>query len=135
LKEFKGLKISMPTSDLCFLTAAELAQRIRAKEISVREVMQAHLAQIERINPKVNAIVTLVADRAMDDACTADEALARGEKIGPLHGSPIADKDLVDTKGIRATKGSRIFKDNVPTQDALIIQRLQNNLNQSKERS
>lgn len=111
-------------SEICFMTATELARRIRAKEISAREVMQAHLAQIERVNPRVNAIVTLVADRAMDGARAADETLARGEKIGPLHGLPIAHKDLVDTKGIRTTKGSRIFKDNVPTQDALIVERL-----------
>lgn len=116
----------MPTPDPCFLTATELARRLSAKEISAREVMQTHLAQIERVNPKVNAIVTLLPERAMDGARAADEAIARGEKIGPLHGLPIAHKDLVDTKGIRTTKGSRIFKDNMPTQDALIVERLRN---------
>src|SRR5262245_38700662 len=69
-----------PTSeDLCDLTAIELASRIRRKQVSAREVMQAHLARIERVNPKVNAIVTLVADRAMAAATRADEALARGD--------------------------------------------------------
>lgn len=116
----------MAISDLCFLTATELAQRIRKKEVSARQVMQAHLAQIDRINPKVNAIVTLAAEQAMDSARAADEALARGAKIGPLHGLPIAHKDLVDTKGMRTTKGSRIFKDNIPARDALIVERLKN---------
>lgn len=114
----------MPTSEICYLTATELARRIRTKEISAQQVMQAHLAQIERLNPKVNAVVTLVADRAMDGARAADRAIAKGDKLGPLHGLPIAHKDLVDTEGIRTTKGSRIFTDNVPSQDALIVERL-----------
>ena len=68
--------------DLCELSAVELAARIRAKQVSAREVMAAHLARIERVNPKVNAIVTLVAERAMADAARADEALARGDALG-----------------------------------------------------
>jgi len=114
----------MPDSEICFLTATELARRIRAREISAREVMETHLAQIERVNPKVNAIVTLVPGQALSMADAADEALARGDEVGPLHGLPIAHKDLVPTKGIRTTLGSPIFKDNVPDEDALIVQRL-----------
>jgi amidase len=86
--------------------------------------MTAHLARIERINPKVNAIVTLVADRAMADAARADEQIARGAALGPLHGLPVAHKDLVDTAGIRTTRGSRIFANFVPARDALIVTRL-----------
>ena len=114
----------MSHSELCFLTASELSCRIRRKDLSVRDVMEAHLAQIDRVNPRVNAIVTLLAERAMVDAKRADEALARGEEIGPLHGLPVAHKDLVVTNGIRTTFGSPIYKDFVPTQDALIVERL-----------
>jgi amidase len=116
----------MPDTELCFLTATELARRIRVKDLSARELMAAHLAQIDRVNPQVNAIVTLLAEQAMEQAKRADEALARGEEIGPLHGLPIAHKDLVPTKGIRTTYGSRIFKDYVPDHDGLIVERLKN---------
>lgn len=115
----------MPDTDICFLTATELARRIRVKDLSAREVMEAHLAQIARVNPQVNAVVTLLPERAMELAEQADEALARGGEIGPLHGLPVAHKDLVPTKGIRTTYGSRIFKDHVPEQDGLIVERLQ----------
>lgn len=114
----------MPAPDICFLTAAELARLIRQGELSAREVMAAHIAQIERVNPRVNAIVTFLPERALADADAADRKLARREAIGPLHGLPIAHKDLVDTKGIRTTRGSPIFKDHVPTEDALIVERL-----------
>jgi amidase len=116
----------MPDTELCFLTATELARRIRVKDLSARELMAAHLAQIDRVNPQVNAIVTLLPEQAMEQAKRADEALARGEEIGPLHGLPIAHKDLVPTKGIRTTYGSRIFKDHVPDHDGLIVERLKN---------
>jgi amidase len=86
--------------------------------------MTAHLTQIERVNPKVNAIVTLVAERAMADAARADEAIAGGGPIGVLHGLPVAHKDLVDTAGIRTTRGSPFFRDNVPVFDALIVTRI-----------
>src|SRR5262245_50520474 len=91
--------------EICFLTATDMALKIRRKEISAREIMTAHLRQIERVNPSVNAIVTLVADQAMEQARKADEALTRREKIGPLHGLPVAHKDLAETKGIRTTYG------------------------------
>ena len=82
---------------ICDLSAIELVARMRRKDLSAREVMTAHLARIERVNPKVNAIVTLAAERAMADAARADERLARGEALGVLHGLPVAHKDLVDT--------------------------------------
>ncbi len=111
-------------SELCGMTAVELASRLARKQVSAREVMTAHLAQIERVNPKVNAIVTLVADQAMANAAKADEAIARGGPVGVLHGLPIAHKDLVETAGIRTTQGSRFYKDNVPTRDAMIVTRI-----------
>jgi amidase len=115
---------SAAASELCFLSAVELAGRIRRKQVSAREVMAAHLAQIERLNPKVNAVITLVAERAMADAARADDITAKGASTGVLHGLPVAHKDLVDTAGIRTTRGSRFFLANVPTRDALIVERL-----------
>jgi amidase len=109
---------------LCGLGAVELVGRIRAKEISARDAVGAHLTQIERVNPGLNAIVTLVADRAMECARIADEAQARGERLGPLHGLPIAHKDLQLTNGIRTTFGSPVYKDFVPAEDALAVERL-----------
>jgi amidase len=79
-------------SSICFMSAIEMARLIRAKKLSAREVLAAHLKQIERVNPKVNAIVTLVADMAAADAARADEMQARKEKLGPLHGMPVAHK-------------------------------------------
>jgi amidase len=110
--------------DLCFATATELAARIRAREVSATEVVQAHLDQIERVNPKVNAIVTLTAERALAEARAADQAIARGEPGGPLRGLPVAHKDLVPTRGIRTTYGSPIYRDHVPDADGLIVERL-----------
>ena len=112
------------TRDLCFLTATELAARIRAREVSCEQVMRAHLDQIARVNPKVNAIVTLVPEeQAMGAARAADATLARGEPVGPLHGLPIAHKDLLPTKGMRTTFGSPIFRDFVPDADAILAER------------
>ena len=111
-------------SELVFLPATELVAMMKAKKVSAREVLQAHLDQIDRVNPKVNAIVTLVADRAMADAKKADDEIARGTPRGSLHGLPIAHKDLVSTAGIRTTQGSPFYKDFVPTHDAPIVQRI-----------
>src|SRR5436190_15472483 len=111
-------------SDLCFLTAVELADRIRRRQVSVTDVVRAHLAQIERVNPRVNAIVTLTAERALAEARAKDEALARGGATGPLFGLPIAHKDLLPTAGIRTTYGSPIYRDHVPDEDALLVERV-----------
>lgn len=115
---------AVEADELCDLTAIELAARIRRKQVSAREVMAAHLARIERVNPKINAIVTLVAERAMADANKADEWQASGGALGVLHGLPVAHKDLVNTAGIRTTFGSPMYRDNVPTTDALIVKRI-----------
>jgi amidase len=112
------------SDELCNLSAVELVSLLRRREVSARQVMTAHLARIERGNPKVNAIVTLVADRALADAARADEAIARGGPLGVLHGLPVAHKDLVETAGIRTTRGSRFYRDYVPTRDALIVTRI-----------
>jgi amidase len=120
----RGEAVQASGSELCFMSAVDLAAGIRSKRFSAREVMAAHLAQIDRVNPRVNAIVTLVADRAMADAARADELTAKGAALGVLHGLPVAHKDLVDTAGIRTTRGSRFYQDHVPTRDALIVQRI-----------
>ena len=113
-----------PPSDICSLTAVEMAALIRSRKLTAVEVMTAHLRQIDRVNPKVNAIVTLVADQALANAKKADEAQARGAVLGPLHGLPIAIKDLVATAGIRTTSGSRLHKDDVPDHDAVHVERI-----------
>jgi amidase len=111
--------------ELNFLPARELARRIRAREVSSVEVMQAHLDQIARVNPIVNAIITLLPERAMESARAADAALARGDAVGALHGLPIAHKDTTATKGIRTTQGSPLYRDFVPEENALIVERIQ----------
>jgi len=120
----QGDSRSEKLDELCALSASELAARIRRKDVSARDVMTAHLARIERLNPKVNAIVTLVPERAMADAAHADELTARGSQLGVLHGLPIAHKDLVDTAGIRTTRGSLFYRDHIPDRDAVIVTRI-----------
>ena len=112
------------SSDLCMWPATDLARSIAAREISAVEVMEAHLSRIDRVNPTVNAIVTLLSDRARRGAEAADAAVARGDALGPLHGLPVAHKDLTWTKGIRTTFGCRAFEHFVPDADALIVERL-----------
>jgi amidase len=110
--------------DVCFMRAVELAALIREKKISARELMQAHLKQIGRVNSKVNALVTLVPeDQLMAQAAAADEALTKGRTLGPLHGLPIAAKDLHETAGIRTTYGSPLHRDFVPDFDCRVVQR------------
>ncbi|SPT49344.1 MULTISPECIES: amidase [Actinomadura] len=112
------------SEEICFASARDLARRIRTRELSAREVLQAHLDQIERTNPRVNAVVTLVAERAAEQARAADERLAAGEEPGPLHGLPVAHKDTHATAGIRTTSGSPIFADHVPAEDELVVERI-----------
>ena len=115
-----------PSAEICGMSAREMAAQIRAGRLSARETLEAHLDRIEKINPKVNAIVTLAADRARGQAAEADERQARGAPLGPLHGLPIAHKDLQDTAGIRTTYGSLLFKEYLPPQDSLLVERLRN---------
>ncbi len=111
-------------SQICRMSAVEMAGLIRAKKLSAREAVEAHLSQIECLNPALNAIVTLAADRARDGAAAADEAQARGETLGPLHGLPVAHKDLQPVAGMRTTMGSRIFKDFIADKDSLLVERI-----------
>ncbi|MCS6889669.1 MAG: amidase [Chloroflexus sp.] len=111
-------------TDLCLQPATAIARLIRQRAVSAREVLEAHLARIEALNPLVNAIVTLDVEGARARASAIDEALDRGEDPGPLAGLPVAHKDLAETKGMRTTYGSPIFADYVPDFDALIVARL-----------
>jgi len=108
-------------TDLCFTPARKLAALVRGRKLSVTEVMKAFIAQIERVNPKVNAIVTFIPELALKKARELDR---KKKPVGPLAGLPIAYKDNVPTKGIRTTSGSPIYKDNVPKEDHLIVERL-----------
>ena len=119
-----SLQAQATASSVCFLSTIEMARLIRTKKMSAREALAAHLKQIERVNPKVNAIVTLVPEMAADAAAKADERQARGEKLGALHGLPVAHKDLLETRGIRTTFGSPLYKDNIPTEDDIVVDRM-----------
>ena len=116
----------MPSNDLCFLGACEQEQLIRSKKISVTQLITAHLDQVERFNPTLNAIVTLTAESALQAAKEADAQLARQDAIGALHGLPVAHKDLFLTKGVKTTFGSPIYKDNIPQVDSLPVERQKN---------
>jgi len=111
-------------SDLVWKTAVELAALIKRGEVSATEVLRAHLEQIDALNPELNAIVTYLPDMALELAREADEKQARGEELGLLHGLPIAHKDANETKGIRTTMGSPVYRDYIPESDDLIIARL-----------
>lgn len=103
--------------------ATELAALIRTKQLSSREVVQAHLDRISAVNPKVNAIVTLMAADALKSADAADKAVASGAELGPLHGVPFSIKDALDTAGVLTQRGSKLFAGNVPDKDATSVAR------------
>ena len=105
-------------------TARELAGAICRRELSAREVVAWHLDRIGEVNPQINAIVSLRPEAALEEADAADRRAANGEPLGPLHGLPIAIKDLEDTAGIRTTYGSVAFAQHVPTADSLVVARL-----------
>ena len=110
-------------TDICFTPARKLASLIRSRKLSATEVMRAFIAQIERVNPKVNAIVTFLPELALSGARKFDKNF-KSNKSKPLAGLPIAYKDNVPTRGIRTTSGSPIYRDNVPKEDHLIVERL-----------
>src|ERR1700689_1787468 len=105
-------------------SAREWARRIRERTVSPVEVLDAHLAAIAEINPKLNAIVTLAAEQARDAARRAERAVAKSEPLGPLHGLPVAIKDITPTAGIRTTFASPLYTDYVPAEDAEVVRRL-----------
>jgi aspartyl-tRNA(Asn)/glutamyl-tRNA(Gln) amidotransferase subunit A len=115
----------MANDELCWMPAAEMAGLIRRKKVSPVEVVDAVLDRIAKVDPRLNAFVTLTADQARRAAKAAERALGRkGATLGPLHGVPFSVKDLVITKGVRTTFGTPLFRDNVPLEDAPMVERL-----------
>jgi amidase len=114
----------MSEESLTRKSAGDLIALVKSRAVSPVEVLDAHLAAITRVNPKLNAIVTLAADEARNAARAAENAVMRGEATGPLHGLPIGIKDITPTAGIRTTFGSPLFKDHVPDEDAEAVRRL-----------
>lgn len=110
--------------DLAFTPATELARLYRARKVSPLEVVRAALARIDAVNGQVNAFVTLARDQALAEARRATAALRRGTPLPPLFGVPVGIKDVTPTKGILTTYGSTLFKDHVPDEEALVVERL-----------
>jgi amidase len=111
--------------DLCFTPAAELSRLYRSRKVSPLEVMRAVLERLDRVNPLVNAVVTLDREAALREARRATAALARrSATLGPLHGIPVGIKDVTPTKGMRTTFGSKLFEDHIPVEDAAVVERL-----------
>jgi aspartyl-tRNA(Asn)/glutamyl-tRNA(Gln) amidotransferase subunit A len=113
-------KTSVP---LHYQDATTLATLIATRQVSSREVVQAHLDRIEAVNPKVNAIVTLLADEALRDADVADRVVASGAELGPLHGVPVTVKDSLDTAGVPTQRGTKLFLGFIPDADATTVAR------------
>ena len=111
------------TSEVLFSDATELAERIRAKEVSPVEVVQAHLDRTDSVNPIINAVV-MPNESALDQAREAESAVMTGDSLGPLHGVPFSVKEVFDTEGIRSTRGSLLYADRVPDTDATAVRRL-----------
>jgi amidase len=123
--EVAAMPAPVNSCDLCFMSARELATLVHSRKLSAREVMAAHLGQMNRLNPKINAIVaTLDDDKCLALAEEADRRIARRERVGPLHGIPIAFKDLEPAVGFPWTRGSPIYKDDMPTEDSVLVERL-----------
>jgi amidase len=111
-------------NDICHMSARALASAIASRALSSVDVLESHLAQIARLNPRLNAVVTLATETAREAALAADVAVASGQTLGPLHGLPVLIKDITLTKGIRTTYGSPLFQDFVPDQDSDVVARL-----------
>ena len=114
----------MPDQELAFTSASDLRDLIDSKQVSIVELTELYLRRIESINPALKAYLTVTAEEALTSARAAQEALARGDVRGPLHGIPISIKDLEMTRGVRSTMGSRIFEDHVPDQDSVVVERV-----------
>src|SRR3984885_6982038 len=114
-----------PSSEaLAFLSIEHASALIRTKKVSPVELTQACLSRIERLNPQLNAFITVTAESALTEARQAEAEIQKHRWRGALHGIPIALKDLVDTAGVRTTAGSELFKDRVPAEDAEVVRRL-----------
>ena len=115
----------MAAQELCFMTIADLAQQIQQRSISPVEVTQAYLDRIQTIDGQLNSYLTVTAERALQEARAAEAEIQAGSYRGPLHGIPLAHKDIVATKGIKTTCASKVLRDAIPDYDATVIERLQ----------
>jgi aspartyl-tRNA(Asn)/glutamyl-tRNA(Gln) amidotransferase subunit A len=116
--------MTQPQSELCYLTIREAGHLLKSRKLSPVELTRAFLTRIEQLDKRLNAYITVLPDRAMAEARAAEAALLRGDYRGPLHGIPIALKDLYDTQGIRTTASSRVMANRVPSEDATTTARL-----------
>ena len=123
----------MAANELCFLSIAQLAEQIRKRTVSPVEVTRAYLDRIQTLDSKLNSYITVTAERALHEAKTAEDQIRGSTYLGPLHGIPLAHKDIIATKGIKTTCGSKVLKDQVPDYDAAVIERLQKSLLQKGE--
>ena len=114
----------MAANELCFLSLAQLAEQIKTRAVSPVEATRAYLDRIQALNPKLNSYITVTAERALHEAKTAEDQIRGGTYLGPLHGVPLAHKDIIASKGIKTTCGSKVLKDQVPDYDATVIERL-----------
>ena len=119
-----GITPAQPPTELTRLTLVEAMAMLRRRTVSPVELVQAFIARIERLNPALNAFITVTAEQALQQAREAEAEMQRGHWRGPLHGIPLALKDLIDTAGIRTTAASAVFKDRIPTDDAEVVRRL-----------
>lgn len=111
------------TAEISLSDASELAERVRSKDVSPVEIVQAHLERIDSVNPAINAVVA-ANDSALDQARAAERAVMNGDPVGPLHGVPFSVKEVFDTEGIRSTRGSLLYANRVPKTDATAVRRL-----------
>src|SRR5713101_1617080 len=111
-------------SELTFLSAVSMAEQIRQKKVSPVELVEAHLKQIEELNPKLNAFVQVDADSARIQARAAEKAVESGRKLGPLHGVPLSIKSSIEVAGLRCEAGSKLRAGFVASQDAPLVRRL-----------
>src|SRR5918912_2347943 len=110
--------------DLTTLTIRELSSLISSRRISCVELIDQMIGKIKRLNPRLNAFITITEDSARRDAKHADSLIRRGKYLGPLHGIPISVKDLIYIKGVRSTSGSKILTDFIPNYDSTVVMRL-----------
>jgi aspartyl-tRNA(Asn)/glutamyl-tRNA(Gln) amidotransferase subunit A len=118
------MTLAQQPTELTRLTLVEAMAMLRRRAVSPVELTQAFIARIERLNPALNAFITVTEEQALQQAREAEAQIQRGHWRGPLHGMPLALKDLIDTAGIRTTAASAVFKDHIPAEDAEVVRRL-----------
>ena len=116
--------MSTTQDELCFLSIRQASELVRRRELAPVELTQAHLDRIEAVDGQLRAYVTLLAETALEEARQREASLVRGDSLGPLHGIPLAHKDLYDTQGVRTTGQSKVLEHRVPDRDATVIRRL-----------